>query len=58
MGKELRQLAATGAVSAQLLADTQNITLIKSRNPGSSSPGMPGRAMAVSCLLVAVMILI
>ena len=34
LGPELRLLAATGAVSAQMMADMQNITLIKSRSAG------------------------
>jgi len=58
MGKQLDELAATGAVSAQVLADMQNITLIRSRKSGSTSLGTPGLATAVLCLSVAIMILI
>ena len=39
LGPELRQLAATGAVSAQMMADTKNVTLMKLRSAGSRSIG-------------------
>ena len=45
MGPELRELAATGAVSAQMLADTKNITLIRSRSAGLRLRGANWLAM-------------
>ena len=45
MGPELRELAATGAVSAQMLADTKNITLIRSRSAGFRLRGANRLAM-------------
>ena len=53
LGKELRQLAATGAVSEQVLADMQNITLIRSRNAGCRPTGTAGWATVMLVLFVA-----
>ena len=53
LGKELRQLAATGAVSEQALADMQNITLIRSRNAGYRPIGAAGWARVMLLLFVA-----
>ena len=58
MGKELDELAATGAVSAQLLADTQNITLIKSRNAGSTPINPFTWAKTILGVLTAIMVLV
>lgn len=53
MGPELRQLAATGAVSEQMLADTQNITLIKVRNAGAQVVSTIWLAIGVIGILLA-----
>ena len=55
MGPELRELAATGAVSAQMLADTQNITLIRSRSAGITLRGANRLAVLLVATLLALL---
>lgn len=52
LGNELRQLAATGAVPPQVLAELQNITFIRSRNAGSTAAEEPAWLKAILALLV------
>jgi hypothetical protein len=52
LGSELTQLAQAGHVTAQINADTQNITLIKMKNEGPSSGG--SQALLAFAVLLAV----
>lgn len=53
LGPQLRQLAQTGHTTPGLLADTQNVTLIKTKNEaGESSPGTASKSLLAAVILV------
>lgn len=51
-GDQLRQLAQTGHATPSLLADTQNVTLIRSSDAGESSQGTASKSLLAAVVLV------